>query len=165
MLNLRELRRAARVLDERMTRHRIERIVQTDAHTVVFTLYGRDAHAPDATDSAEGVKRHLLVSCAPSTGRVSLLAKKTKAPETPLPFARFLRARLAGARLTGAALRGDDRQLVVGFESREGAFSLLLALMGHRSNVYLLDPDDKLLAAMRPLEQTRRALSIGACGM
>ncbi len=164
MLSLRELRRAARVLDERMTRHRIERIVQTDAHTLVFTLYGRDTHAahvPDATDSAEGVKKHLLVSCAPSTGRVSLLAKKTKAPETPLPFARFLRARLAGARLTGAALRGNDRQLVVGFESREGAFSLLLALMGHRSNVYLLDPDDKLLAAMRPLEQTRRALSIG----
>ena len=122
MLSLRELRRAARVLDERMTGHRIEGIVQTDAHAVVFTLYGRDA------DSAEGAKLHLLVSCAPGTGRVSLLAQKVKAPETPLPFARFLRARLPGARLTGAALRGDDRQLVLSFESREGAFALLLAL-------------------------------------
>ena len=156
MLSLRELRRVAHVIDERMTGHRVERIVQTDAHTVVFTLYGREA------DAHAGAKQELVVSCAPGLGRVSLCGEKVKAPETPLPFARFLRARLPRARLTGAALRGDDRQLLLRFDAREGPFTLLLALMGNRSNVYLLDAEDTVLAAMRPLEQTRRTLSVGA---
>ena len=155
MLSLRELRRAAVAIDKTMSGHRVERIVQTDAFNVVITLYGRNA------DGSDGRKRHLLVSCAPGLGRVSLRAEKPAAPETPLPFARFLRARLPRAVLRGAELRGGDRQLVLRFESREGVFHLLLALMGNRSNAYLLDAEDQVLAAIRPLEQTRRTLRIG----
>jgi predicted ribosome quality control (RQC) complex YloA/Tae2 family protein len=155
MLSLRELRRAGIAIDQIMSGHRVERIVQTAPLTLIITLYGRDA------DGSDGRKRHLLVSCAPGLGRVSLRAEKTVAPETPLPFARFLRARLPRAVLRGAALRGGDRQLVLHFESREGVFQLLLSLMGNRSNAYLLDAGDRVLAAMRPLEQTRRALAIG----
>ena len=43
-----------------------------------------------ALRDASQPKLHLLVSCAPGLGRVSLRAEKPKAPETPLPFARFL---------------------------------------------------------------------------
>ena len=152
MLSLCELRRATRVLDERMTGYRVERIVQTDAYAVVFTLYGRDA------DSEQSAKLYLRVSCAPGLGRVSLCAGKQKAPETPLPFARFLRARLPGARLQGATLRSEDRQLALRFESREGEFTLLLSLLGNRSNVYLLGSSGSPASSKAP-DSTEKVLA------
>ena len=156
MLSLQELRRASAVIDARFSGHRLERIVQRDPQSLVLTLYGTDALDGSAS------KRHLILSCAPAVARVSEGSESVRAPEAPPAFQNFLKARLLPSRLVAARLLGEDRQLVLRFESPEGAFDLLLALMGNRSNLYLLAADGTLLAALRPLEQTRRALSIGS---
>jgi predicted ribosome quality control (RQC) complex YloA/Tae2 family protein len=64
-------------------------------------------------------------------------------------------------RLTGMKIHNQDRLLGLMFEGKEGGTELLLSLMGPRSNVYALDAEGKLLAAMRPLAQTRSELHIG----
>jgi predicted ribosome quality control (RQC) complex YloA/Tae2 family protein len=130
-------------------------VVQPDAVSVVVTLYGRD---PVADVSA---KRHLLLSAHPEFGRVSLIGRMPQAPERPPAFSSFLRARLGAARLERASIRGDDRQLVLRFAAREARFDLLVSLLGNRSNLYVLDEEQKVVAALRPLEKTRRALAIG----
>jgi predicted ribosome quality control (RQC) complex YloA/Tae2 family protein len=66
------------------------------------------------------------------------------------------------ARLESASLRGDDRQLLLRFAAREGRYGLLLSIFGRRSNVYLLDEQDRLLQALRPLAETRAELEVGA---
>ena len=156
MLSLQELRRAAAVIDARFSGHRLERIVQRNAQSLVFTFYGTDALDGNAS------KRHLILSCAPAVARVSERSESVRAPESPPAFQNFLKARLQPSRLAAANLLAEDRQLVLRLESSEGAFDLLLALMGNRSNLYLLAADGTLLAALRPLEQTRRTLSIGS---
>jgi len=164
MLSLRELRRAVRAIERRLRGpdgegHRLERVVQPDANRLVLSFYGRDA------DAQGGVKRHLLLCCDPQLGRVCELEEapraKTAEGSGPPGFASYLRAHLGRGRLASVRLRGDDRQLGLGFETREGRLELLLSLLGKRSNCYALDEEDRVVAAQRPLEKTRAALSIG----
>jgi predicted ribosome quality control (RQC) complex YloA/Tae2 family protein len=56
---------------------------------------------------------------------------------------------------------GEDRQLALRFEGREGAFELVLSILGPRSNLYLLDAEGVLRGALRPLSETRRDLRLG----
>lgn len=150
MMNLAELRRAVALVDAALRGARVERIVQPDERRVVLTLHrsGRD----DA---------HLLLCAEPATARLSCAARKPAAPPTPPGFAQLLRARLAGARLLEATLLGGDRQALLGFEGSEGSYGLLLALVGPRSNAFLLDGDQRVLGALRPLAETRRDLVLG----
>jgi predicted ribosome quality control (RQC) complex YloA/Tae2 family protein len=151
VLSLRELRRAALALDARRAGARLERVVQHGASDLVLVLSG--GAAPGRTQ--------ILLCCRPGFARLSELAKSRPAPATPPPFAQYLRAHLEGARLRGAALRGDDRQAELRFESAEGDRTLLLSILGPRSNVYLLGSSDEILCTLRPLEETRRDLAGG----
>jgi predicted ribosome quality control (RQC) complex YloA/Tae2 family protein len=157
MLCLAELRRAAEILDDQIVGHRVEKIVQEGPHRIVLSVYGRGRD--EGEDS--GAKRHLLLSCCPQLGRVSQLSRPPAAPDKPPAFQALLRARLGGARVGEVCIQGDDRQLVIRFDGRDGSFALLLSLLGKRSNLYLLDADGLLLAGLRPLEQTRRSLRVG----
>lgn len=155
MLSLAELERAARAVDASLRGARLERAVQRDAFELELELAG--GAAPPA--GARGV---LLLSCRPGAGRVSWRAERAPAPPAPLPFAQYLRAHLGGARLAGARLRDGDRVLGLAFEGRNGRFELLLQLLGPRSNVYLVDAQDRLALSLRPLEETRRDLAGGS---
>ena len=42
-----------------------------------------------------------------------------------------------------------------------GILTLILSILGARSNIYLLDAEGKLVHAMRPLDETRQELKIG----
>lgn len=148
MLSLRELERAAGAVQACFAGARLERIVQREAAELELTF------------GAEG-RGALLLSCRPRTARVGLREAPAAAPASPPPFAQYLRSHLAGARLTGARLREGDRILALAFEGRDGRFELLLQLLGPRSNVYLLDGQERLLLSLRPLEETRRDLAGG----
>src|SRR5690606_30840210 len=113
-------------------------------------------HAPGTGEA------HLLLCAEPATARLSRVATRPAAPPSPPAFAQLLRARLAGARLAGASLLGGDRQALLRFEGPEGAHALLLALLGPRSNAFLLDADGRVVGALRPLAETRRDLALGA---
>jgi predicted ribosome quality control (RQC) complex YloA/Tae2 family protein len=155
MLSFIELRRAAAAIDRRMAGFRVERISQPDAFQLVVTLYGRE------DGDTKGVKRHLLLSCDPSFGRVGELSAPRASAERPPVFLQFVRPRLDGARLRAARIVGEDRQLALVFDAHEGSFELLLSLLGKRTNCYVLGSDGILLAAQRSLDKTRRNLVIG----
>ena len=120
------------------------------------------ARARGGAAPPEGARGALVLSCRPGAGRVSWRAARGPAPPSPLPFAQYLRAHLVGARLAGARLRDGDRVLGLAFEGRDGGRELVLQLLGPRSNVYLLDGQDRLALSLRPLEETRRDLAGGA---
>lgn len=85
----------------------------------------------------------------------------------PLALAQWLRAqsggaRGGGARLCGAGVDGAERQVRLRFEARSGSFSLMVSLLGARANLYGLDGQDRVMAAARPLSETRRDLKLGA---
>ena len=148
MLSLAELSRAVRVLEPRIVGHRLQRVVQPDANRVVLSTYG-----PAEARSERG--HHVLLSCHPEMARLSLLERPPRAPATPPAFAQYLRAHVVCARVAALSLLGEDRLVAVDLSGREGSARLLLSLLGRRSNLYLLDAEERLVAALRPLEATR----------
>ena len=153
MLSLCELKRAARIVDARFGDALVEKIVEPGDRRIQLTLYGRGG------GEKASAKRHLVLSCAPRFGRVSERVHPEKAPEVPPKFAQFLRSRLRGGRLREARIEGVDRQLALLFEGPEGRFELLLALMGNRSNLYLLDAERRVCEQAQlssPVDRCRR---------
>ena len=51
--------------------------------------------------------------------------------------------------------------MALDLETKEGGARLLLSLFGRRSNVYYLDAEGRVAAALRPLDATRPELSLG----
>ena len=156
MLNLSEVRRAARIIDERFAGHRLERCVQPGRDRVLLTLYGR------APGEEKGRKRFLVLCVHPASGRVSEAGGLPKAPANPPAFVSWIRAHLASARLTGARVLGDDRVLALTFEAAEGRFELVLSLLGKRSNLYILDASGQVVLALRSPADTRPEIAPGA---
>jgi predicted ribosome quality control (RQC) complex YloA/Tae2 family protein len=154
VLTLRELRRAAALVAGTLTGARLARAVQPDRLELALVLEtgGRGAARE---------KHALLLSVRPGLGRLSLAAAAPPAPETPGPLAQFLRAHAVGTRLADVSVSPDDRVATLRFDGAEERWSLRLALMGARSNVYLCDASDVLRMTLRPLEETRRDLALG----
>lgn len=153
------MRRAVRVIEDRLVGYRLERCVQPDNERVLLALYGRSSG--EAEGQERGEKFFLLLCCAPTSARVSKAEGLPKAPQNPPAFVSWLRAHLKSARLMGARLLGEDRQLSLRFASREGEFDLVLALLGQRSNLYVTDMSGRIKALLRPAAQTRPELELG----
>jgi len=79
----------------------------------------------------------------------------------PSAFAQYLRSHAGSARVGGARLIADDRQFALRLRTDEGDFDLLLAILGARSNLYLLGANESIVASLRPLSETRPELKIG----
>lgn len=106
-------------------------------------------------------------SGAPALPGREAAAAGAQAQSAPQALAQWLRAqsggvRGGGARFCGAAVEGAERQARLRFEARGGEFSLLVSLLGARANLYGLDGRDRVMAAARPLSETRRDLKLGA---
>ena len=154
MLSLRELRRAGGILAERFQGARLARTLQRGRFELVLVL--------ETGGRGEARRKHaILASCQPKAGRLSLLAEVPPAPKTLLALPQYLRAHAPGARLEELAVAASDRVARLRFVGREGRLDVVLALMGGRSNVYLMDGEGSLRMALRPLEQTRRDLVLG----
>lgn len=156
MLSLVELERVASVLRADWVGGRVERWLEPERGRLAVTLYRGGAPGDDANKATLGI------DARPELARLSLLPARPKAPPEVPAFCAYLRAHLGRARLESARLRGNDRQLALGFSAKSGAFTLLLAIFGRRSNLYLLDAEDRLLQALRPLADTRAELALGA---
>ena len=155
MLSFVELERAARILNSVLPGAGLQQVVQSDNFTSILTFQRRDRRA-----LREGIDP-VLVSCRPDFARVSqCLHAPTETLKTP-SFAQYARAHLRGAMFRESRIRGEDRQLSIELTSNGGVFEVLLSVMGGRSNIYILDAEGRLCQAMRPLEKTRRDLSIG----
>ena len=153
MLSLVELERVAAVLDAELVGGRVERWVEPARGRLAFSIYRRDAD--------EARKVVIEIDARSEVAHLARLERMPKAPDALPAFSAYLRAHLARARLEAAGLRGEDRQLELRFSAREGEYALLLSIFGRRSNLYLLDADDRLLQALRPLAETRSELALG----
>ena len=153
MLSLIELERVVLALEETVVGGRIERWVEPDRGRLAFSIYRRD----------ETSKHKLVLSmdARPDVAHLGVLERMPQAPTHQPAFSAYLRAHLSRARLEAASLRGGDRQLALRFSAKEGEFTLLLSVFGRRSNVYLLDGDDHIIRALRPLAETRNELEVG----
>ena len=58
-------------------------------------------------------------------------------------------------------LVNDGQGLYLTTDQDYGDFELLLAVLGPRSNLFLLDADRRIVASLRPLAKTRPELSLG----
>jgi predicted ribosome quality control (RQC) complex YloA/Tae2 family protein len=148
MLSLRELQRAIRIIQETLSGANLRRISQPDTYQLVLTF------------EAPGNKDHLLLSCRPEFARVCLV----NAPESPAAsgsFGQYARAHLEGSVLSGLDVSEANRQAAFRLQGRSHGFRLVLSIMGPRSNIYLLDGESRVVHSMRPLDETRRELSIG----
>lgn len=136
---------------------RLERISQTNAHTIVLFFSG-----------AGRERRALLMSTNPVHPRVHLTADPPPSlPEAPT-FCRALRKHLSGHRLTRAAAGEWERVLQFSFERGGGSgdsFALMAEVMGRWSNLVLLSgATGEILEAKRfvpPGPHTPRPLERG----
>ena len=153
MLSLIELERAAQTISDALVGGRVERWLEPDRGRVAFSIYRRSVD--------DKLKCILDLDARPEIAHIGLLSRMPKAPANLPAFTAYLRAHLSRARLQSATLRGRDRQLALRFEAEAGEFTVLLCLFGRRSNLYLLDAEDRLVQALRPLPETRSELSLG----
>ena len=150
MLSLTELKRVVGVLETSIVGHRLQAAMQPDGTSAVLGFYG------------SGKKRNLLLSCSRESARVSLVSKVPRALATPPAVTQYLRAHAVGGVVREVGLLDEDRQLALRIENADGSTTLVLSILGPRSNLYILDCEGTLLAAMRPLADTRNELALGA---
>jgi predicted ribosome quality control (RQC) complex YloA/Tae2 family protein len=148
MLSLRELRRAARILEQKCAGATLRSVSQRNKHTLLLSF-----------QLAEG-KAHVLISSWPEHARISL-SEGSESAVHPSSFCEYLRAHLSGSSLARVEVSASDRQVRFSLNSRSTSFVLILSILGARSNVYLLDSNGTLVHSMRPLDETRRELKIG----
>jgi predicted ribosome quality control (RQC) complex YloA/Tae2 family protein len=148
MLSLCELRHAAHIIRHALIGAAIRKIVQPEEQKLILVF-----------DTPAG-KSNVLFSCRPEYARVCVadLAEPTVSPGS---FHEYVRAHLSGAFFAGADVSGENRQLCLRLRQGQDAFTLVLSILGSRSNLYLLDGTGKLLHSMRPLDDTRRELKLG----
>jgi predicted ribosome quality control (RQC) complex YloA/Tae2 family protein len=148
MLSFRELQRAIRIVQETLSGAGLRRISQQDDYRLILTF------------EVSSGKARLLLSCRPDFARVCL----AEAPDPPADsgsFGQYARAHLEGSILSGVEISGKNRQAAFRIQGRSGLFQLILSIMGARSNIYLLDGEGRILHAVRPIDETRRDLSLG----
>ena len=155
MLSLRELERAAAAVAEVLADHRVQAVVQPDPERVVLEIYGRDA-------DASAHRRQLLLCARPGAARVALLDAAPPAPPKPPGFAQYLRAHAVGARVAGARLRDGDRVLALELAAAGGPLALVLAVPGRRPNLWVLDPQERVVASLRAPADSRPELALGS---
>ena len=153
------MRRVSGVIQQNWVGHRLERCVQPEGDRVVLSLYGR---SPGPDESPHSSKKSFLLLCSqPETARVAEVERLPKAPQNPPAFVSWLRAHMKGARLKSSSLISDDRILSLSFETREGDYRLVLALLGARTNLYVINEEGRVVALLRPANQTRSELGMG----
>lgn len=149
MLSLKELKRAAPILERMLADSVLQRVVQPDEFSVALAFRMRAGEAV------------VMLSCRAGFARISAVREMPKGPDQPFSFAQYLRAHLSRAAFGGVTVSEDDRQATIRLLSQEGSHELVLSILGSRSNLYLLDRDGKLVHALRPLDQTRPELVLG----
>ena len=137
-----------RVAAPLITGARLKRVDQAEPCALVFTF-----------DTDTG-KIPLLFTCRPGYARLCLEPDAEPAASQG-SFCQYLRAHWTGCRVTGFDAVENDRQAVLRLKSGTDKCEIVFSLMGARSNIYLLDSGDRLVHALRPLDETRNELTIG----
>ncbi len=150
MLSYIELRRIVGVLESELTGTVVRRIVQADDFCLAISFRGDDG------------ERIVFLSCRPDFARLTVLPEMPNSPQSQYTLGQYARAHLTRAAFREIRLAQANRQVAIRLETAGGWFDLILSILGARSNLYILDPKGNLAHSMRPLDETRRELVLGA---
>ena len=121
---------------------RVEKIHQPSRDTVIFQL------------RCEGGREKLLLAANPASPRLQLTQATQENPEQPPMFCMLLRKHLSGARLTEIRQLPMERMAEFFFDCTDDMGfpvqkRLVAELMGRTCNLYLLDPEGRILDCLR----------------
>ena len=132
---------------------RVEKIHQPSRDTVILQL------------RCEGGREKLLIAANPAAPRMHLTTANPENPDQPPMFCMLLRKHLSGARLADVTQLPMERMVQLLFDCTDEMGypvqkSLVVELMGRTCNVYLLDPQGRILDCLRRIgldESSRRS--------
>ncbi len=134
----------SRVLEELrdLGEARVEKIHQPSRNAVLIHLRGREGRAK------------LLISPDPAAPRLHLTAANPENPPEPPMFCMLLRKHLSGARLVAVTQPPMERLAELTFDCIDELGDpvqkrLVAELMGRTCNLYLLDPDGRIIDCLR----------------
>jgi len=136
-LNLVDLKTVLAEIQPVLTGGCVQKIHQP--RTLALTL---DIRAPGAS--------FMVYVCAePRWARLHFVSKKYPNPPTPPPFCQFLRSHLEGGRIEEVTQQPGDRLVYVKIRKDEKAYILVIALLGNRANVLLLNESHMFLRSLK----------------
>jgi predicted ribosome quality control (RQC) complex YloA/Tae2 family protein len=149
-LSLDELRRVVLSLDE-IDEGQVRRVRERDFYSVTFEFY-----------VGEGFRR-LLIGVRPQEARLHYTDEKGSGAEPghPSAFVMACRKHLTGARLFRAETDRKDRVVTLEFDRDDGQRLLIFECSGHHPNLFLTDPNRRILARLAESNSHKRDLSVG----
>ncbi len=136
------MQRITRELDDRLSGASVQRVAEPARGEIVIDFYshnGRDS---------------ILFAIETNHARVHLAGKQRKAkkqPEQPSPFCMLLRKYLIGGKAVSFSNPPLERIMEIAFSPPDGLppVKLIAEIMSRRSNLILLDDDNKILGALK----------------
>ena len=127
---------------EKATGARVEKIHQPSRDTVILHL------------RCEGGREKLLFAPNPAAPRLHLTTANPENPDQPPMFCMLLRKHLSGARLAKVTQMPMERMAAFFFDCTDEMGypvqkQLVVELMGRTCNLYLLDPDGRIIDCLR----------------
>ncbi len=121
---------------------RVEKISQPAKDAVVLTL------------RFKGGSQRLLISAGAMGARIHFTEAQIENPSTPPMFCMLMRKHLSGGRLVNVRQLGLDRVLFLDFEvlnelADKVTVTLCIEIMGHNSNIILVNSDGKIIDAIK----------------
>ncbi len=101
-----------------------------------------DVHSP-------GNSVTVYICVEPRLTRLHLVSQKYPNPSTPPPFCQFLRSHLEGGRIEAVTQQSGDRLIYLTIRKDGMAYILVIALLGNRANVLLLNEKHMLLRSLK----------------
>jgi predicted ribosome quality control (RQC) complex YloA/Tae2 family protein len=98
---------------------------------------------------ALGASVMMYICAEPRLARLHFISKRYPNPPTPPPFCQFLRSHLEGGRIEEVTQQAGDRLVYVKIRKDEKAYMLVIALLGNRANVLLLNEKHLLLRSLK----------------
>jgi predicted ribosome quality control (RQC) complex YloA/Tae2 family protein len=121
---------------------RVQRVVLPDARSIGLELFAAGRH-------------QLLVSADPQAPRMYLVPHKLRrGVESQTPLLLLLRKWVRGSRMVDVTQPPWERILELHFDGDAGRCRLVAELIGRRSNLILVDPEGRVLDAMRRVGPT-----------
>ena len=127
---------------EKFADARVEKISQPSKDSIVLTL------------RFKGGSKKLLLSAGATGARIHFTEAQLENPPTPPMFCMLMRKHLSGGRLIGVRQLGLDRAVFLDFEvlnelADRVTITLCIEIMGHNSNIILINSDGKIIDAIK----------------
>ena len=91
----------------------------------------------------------VYISAEPRYARIHLTSRKSPNPPTPPSFCQFLRSHLEGGRIEAISQKPADRLIYIAIRKAEKDYILVVAFLGNKANVLLLNEKRILLRSLK----------------